>query len=554
VTTADFIEAIHGNGDGHFVIFEKPENHSRFFTDSKEAAAYALERSDAGADVYVGVGQMAVPPDTGRGKLEHITGLGCLWVDIDIAGPTHENKSLPPTESEALKIIQGLGPQPTLIVRSGTGLHAWWLFKEFWTFDDEQDKAKAIRLARRWNDTVRSVAQGLGYDADPVKDLTRVLRVVGTKHQKTGNLVKVIQENGTRYEPDDFEQYLIAEEYSGERPTGVVAVDAIEVRTWSGATPDFITRLCENDTRFQRIWERTARDMPDQSGSSYDMALANMLVARGHSDQEVADAIVAWRSKHGDKPEKALRRDYLSRTIGKAKVGHQSTAAFTWLVNELPKTPILTDQQKKECFDRLSEMFQRRVVAFERILGEMAAYTMRFADPEATVHIGPAAAVLGFEAIRNVLFDQGVILSRANKKRWDEVASILLRICTDVEDPEGSLTGRFYGWLGEYIRACTPSSGENWHDCFIKNTPAIRDGQLYIHANHFEMWLRMRFRADLNKNITIYLNAAGFKNKVLAKRIPGEKNLQARYWQKPLDDCFMYIGTGFDFFKNKSEV
>lgn len=39
----------------------------------------------------------------------------------------------------------------------------------------------------------------------------------------------------------------------------------------------------------------------------------------GWTYQEIADLLMAFRRKHNAKPEKALRRDYIARTLTKAK-------------------------------------------------------------------------------------------------------------------------------------------------------------------------------------------------------------------------------------------
>jgi hypothetical protein len=47
--------------------------------------------------------------------------------------------------------------------------------------------------------------------------------------------------------------------------------------------------------------------------------VAVQLVAAGWTDQEIADCLVAWRRRHGENVAKALRPDYVARTISKAK-------------------------------------------------------------------------------------------------------------------------------------------------------------------------------------------------------------------------------------------
>ena len=60
----------------------------------------------------------------------------------------------------------------------------YWLFKEVWIFNTEEDRVAAAKLCKRMSATLRSVASKYGYDVDSVGDLTRVLRLPGTLNHK----------------------------------------------------------------------------------------------------------------------------------------------------------------------------------------------------------------------------------------------------------------------------------------------------------------------------------------------------------------------------------
>jgi len=75
--------------------------------------------------------------------------------------------------------------------------------------------------------------------------------------------------------------------------------------------------LLANDHRFAAIWDKKRTDLPSQS--EYDLALAGLAAAAGCSDAEIAALILAHRRRHGQNAEKALRPDYVCRTIRKAK-------------------------------------------------------------------------------------------------------------------------------------------------------------------------------------------------------------------------------------------
>ena len=70
---------------------------------------------------------------------------------------------------------------------------------------------------------------------------------------------------------------------------------------------------------FAKAWQRERPEMPDQSQSAYDLSLATVAAMREWTDQDIANLLIAARRKHSQKPEKALRQDYIGRTIQSAR-------------------------------------------------------------------------------------------------------------------------------------------------------------------------------------------------------------------------------------------
>ena len=78
-------------------------------------------------------------------------------------------------------------------------------------------------------------------------------------------------------------------------------------------------RICENRGDYASL-------------SEHDFALAKFAVEDDWSDQEIADLIIAFRRKHGQSSkdrEKALRSDYIQRTLDRAKDGGRNTKRLT---------------------------------------------------------------------------------------------------------------------------------------------------------------------------------------------------------------------------------
>ncbi|OPY59149.1 MAG: hypothetical protein A4E55_00366 [Pelotomaculum sp. PtaU1.Bin035] len=168
--------------------------------------------------------------DNTRGYME--TALACpgMWLDLDIRGAAHKSNKLPPTLDAAIALIKEFPLEPTVLVHSGHGLQAWWLFKELWVFDTPEERKEAQDLVQRFQMTMKSKAEAHGWEIDSTFDLARVLRLPGTFNRKLKpEPVRVLHDTPYRYVPYDFEEYLVDVSYisrqSGKKinPVGVLA-------------------------------------------------------------------------------------------------------------------------------------------------------------------------------------------------------------------------------------------------------------------------------------------------------------------------------------------
>ena len=170
------------------------------------AGAEALDK--AGKDVFYALGTLKEPSipklnkDTGeqeiddRGRLKweirsakNISHLRCLFLDADIA----PEKGKYGTRQEALESIKAftkkVGLPKPWIVSSGGGFHVYWPFQESIPADDWAQLAQKFKL-------VCMAYIGAKLDHVPTADRSRVLRVPGSGHYKTGTRreVEIIME------------------------------------------------------------------------------------------------------------------------------------------------------------------------------------------------------------------------------------------------------------------------------------------------------------------------------------------------------------------------
>ena len=142
---------------GHFVLLWQLPGKASTWCGSIAEALVSLVSYDGTTNMYVGVGLSAVnrgPKE--RVKADETSGLLGLVADVDFCHEAHTKADqLPPTPEEAQAVIDSMGLKPSILVHSGHGLQAWWLFREPWMFDSAQERQQAQQLSRDWGATLK---------------------------------------------------------------------------------------------------------------------------------------------------------------------------------------------------------------------------------------------------------------------------------------------------------------------------------------------------------------------------------------------------------------
>jgi hypothetical protein len=172
-----------------------------------------------------------------------------------------------------------------MVVATGNGAHAWWLFKEPYIFASDDERKDAARLIARWQTLLRLNAAARGWAFDRLADLARILRIPGTVNRKdpaNPKPVTLFSHTDRRYNPSDFEEWL------DEAAVPDPATEEQAARDWAERFKDkplvinlnaripheMIDRWVEADLRFRNTWLKQRHDLKDQSQSGYDLALA----------------------------------------------------------------------------------------------------------------------------------------------------------------------------------------------------------------------------------------------------------------------------------------
>lgn len=325
--TLTHLRALYENVDGKYFTINQFGNHKPvvewFRTDQLEKAAeYVASQRNKKTNIYYSMGLFDQPKSGNqRGTAKDVTALLGLWADIDLKSEAKKETNLPGSWEDAQKFMRFF-PEPTLIIFSGHGYQPLWLFNE-----PLEDMEKAAKLARKWILTIQHRAVEAGFaKPDAVTDISRVLRLAGTVNNKANPInAEIFEDSGIRYEPTDLEQYILpaveevaatAEVISTSSTGGGLILDP-------EAQPPAKFNQMLKSSKFRKYWKLEDKEKGTDL-SSYDMALANMTVARGWTDQEIANLLIAFRRKHQqytDQPDKCLRPDYVLLTIERAREG-----------------------------------------------------------------------------------------------------------------------------------------------------------------------------------------------------------------------------------------
>ncbi|ACL03011.1 DNA primase small subunit [Desulfatibacillum aliphaticivorans] len=257
-----FLNALYGDieQEAYLILWSKLDKQSRSFPVSDLTQALNLAGTlKSKHDVYYGVGlQKHQQNSWERGKAIDVVGIPGLWFDLDIDGPGHKETRIPPDQDAALKFLDALSWKPTMIVNSGGGIHAYWLFKEPWIFDDDEERIEARELSVRFQAHIKGIAEAkYGWKLDTTSDLSRLLRVPGTLNHKSEPPIPVstISHNDhLRYNPDDFadeiKDIVVPTDYRSEYS---------ENGNWAPANIDPIVQGCS----FMRHCRDDAKNLPE---------------------------------------------------------------------------------------------------------------------------------------------------------------------------------------------------------------------------------------------------------------------------------------------------
>lgn len=510
------------------VIWSKGETEKRTsYPQTAEAACVAA--LDAAGDVYAGVGfapagaDRAIGPRRRPSKAQ-IAGLVGLWADIDVNGGP-EGKTGAAPDLEAAQRLAGALLPPTMLVHSGYGLQAYWLFHEPWIFGLTEERAGAQELEAKW---LAALAAQVDYKLDATHDPTRVLRVPGTFNLKGGLKAPVVLvecEPDNRYDIEDFGPHIAGVQLALGQ--SVTTADEITVSVDKDAKPPFdkFTALSEVDELFESAWSRSRQDERTKawSASEWDLALCDRAVRARWNDQELTDLMVAARKKHGDNLK---RPDYYARTIARCRATidlSTQEARREEAIAELTAPPVTASDNDPEhvlgLFETVVGVPLKKFVQYGRDPDEGGVFELVLAGifEGQSVRIGDAETLLNPLKVRARIATVTAILPPAVKRDdWDGVIERLLRVRELHESESESTAGVLASWLRHYL---ANTEGGDRDEALRQGYPHVHEGKLYLSREHFQSYIRTRFAERVTRrDLQSWLRSDGFTSERISFR------------------------------------
>ena len=509
---------------------------TKYFEDVHQAAIYADSVKDR--NVYFGLGVTKEDlPSNKRPMAHQICGIPGFWIDIDIYDPrAHKVSNLPQSQKDAEELIISALPrnmQPTILTHSGHGLHAFWLFKEPWMFESDKERHVAADMVKRFVLSFKYHAAMRGWKLDSVFDLARVLRVPGSVNHKVEGMpmtCKIISiKEDVAYNPEDFEKYFVADEMAkSDESIGILLSKeknplGLVLSAYAGPPANKFEALMAMEERFRKSWNMQRTDFKDTSLSSYEMSIATFCAGYQWTDQEIADTLVAFRIQHAKSDsdrKKALRVDYLNRTILRAKKKRQEddqSDTTTAVIAQMSQAESgdAEPPSRKEIVDVLEAVLKVRVAKVLKYVGDDPQFELVFED-NSSVMLGPVDNLINQRCLRSILAaHKGVLVKQIKGQKWDDYASLLLHMVETRQAPreESTEKGSFEATVRLYLERVgimkDPNTG------FSMQRPFRKDGRVYLFSSDLRNWTRLNADPLTKKTLAVVAASIGLQSEAM---------------------------------------
>ena len=540
------------------LIWTKNNKISRYYTTTKDAEKEALQLSKT-TDVYFGCctvsGDFAAIKANAkkRATMSEVVGCGGLFVDLDY-GDSHAKKNIPPTEQDAISLLMRMPAQPSVIVSSGNGLHAYWLFEEFQVFTNDEKRNVIQKLNEDWQRKLQKLAADFEWTVDSTYNLDRVLRVPDTLNHKSNppKQVNVLQHHDKRYSVKDLQEYVAGNKVDAPtrryRTGAVVAPSNSDIILNENATYNAVKfqALCAEEPRFKQSFERTRKGMKDTSPSSYDMSLATFAANAGWTDQEIVDLLIVSRKIHKD--DLKLREDYYARTLLRARTTARVDAEQE-IVAEAANAPITDDRH--ENLKNVSDALGIEVSRFIKYTGDTPTYILYLSH-------GHEITFIGAEALQNQRVFAKLVIEKTDvppntlkTKEWNNTTRLLLASVDVIETGgETQQLDIVSSMLAHYLteKYNDKDDTESQTNRLAELQPAKHSGEVYFNLSQFIGYMNTRYNEKRNRNaLAVIMKRMESEEKKISIRVNsgGSSRVTSRFvWKVPTRTMELYKELG----------
>ena len=492
----------------NILIWTLPTRTSYWGGSPQAASPIAELQAKKAQDVYFGVGTRRHGKHitiNERGTDADVAMLYGMWLDIDMKSEAHAKENLPETEEEALSILEAVPMQPTILVHSGHGSQAHWLFDEPMIIGLGLDAAK--RLTQRWNYTFKKFAARCGWDIDSVFDLARVMRLPGTMNVKHADhpvpVTMVYCDPDRRYSISELMDSAIAEDALPQQSTQLTTESRLVLNENATYNSDKFEALFTNNQTFADRWMHKKMPGTDSSMSAYDMSIASIAAYAGWSQQEIVDLLISHRRKWKDLDtgNKEQRLTYLSRTA--QKVWNDAQNSERRRAAEVDASMVLvvgTDESQDDASNSpdgedtwavMRKILRIDITGMSKFTGDEPTYRIHIGAD--TYDLGSIENITSWSRFQNkIATHTGRAIPAFKGPAWAEIWSRMLMSATVVTIADGGSTTDLYRtrlreWIG--VQMLIPTQNiMTMVDC----TAVYRlDGQSYFSLDELHKWLKL---------------------------------------------------------------